>query len=293
MSVEATPPPPPQLSPDGKYVWDGSQWRPIAGVAEPSHAAIFAAWNSLKVDPADPVAEAPEAAAVPVFTPVQVQEPAPEIDYSYTVNDPTITPLWRQNKGSGLTKYLYVGAGLVVFVIAVMLLNSLNLQLPWTGPASSSGQAQSTKPSPTPDTSGSDYVRADRFLGGSLAPALTIVDKTIPALNLHCAGIMSNSCFDALTASDQQVKTALAVVNQGDIPICIGGSVRKLRDDVKGMDSELQIALGAYQSNNIDDFTLGVYRFNTYHRILVADFLATKQVQSVGCPKVILPSWVP
>ena len=292
MSVEATPPPPPQLSPDGKYVWDGSQWRPIAGVAEPSHAAIFAAWNSLKVDPADPVAEAPEAAAVPVFTPVQVQEPAPEIDYSYTVNDPTITPLWRQNKGSGLTKYLYVGAGLVVFVIAVMLLNSLNLQLPWTGVASSSSPSASAQPSPTPDTSGTDYVRADRFLVSTLTPPLSALEKTVQTLDQHCDGTMSNSCFNALNASEDQLKKVLAAVNLGDIPKCIAGQMSKVLIDMQAVDKQLQLALTGYQDSSADELATGVYRFKVFHRLMLSDLAAVRQVQE-GCHKVILPSWVP
>lgn len=295
MSVDSGPlPPPPQLSPDGKYVWDGSQWRPIAGVADATHAGIFPAWDGIKVEPSDPV-DAPPQMSGPVPSPVSAQAPVPEIDYAaYAVQEPSapITPLWQQRTSTGISKYLYVGAGIVVVVIGLILLNSMHLQLPWPSTDSTSS-SQPTKPSPTPDTTRPPYERADRFLNGSLTPAVGNLEKTVPALTTHCDGPMSNICFDALNATEQQVKNVLAVVDRGDIPACIGTPMSKVVNDLKGMDSQLQVALDAFKSGSSDDLATGVYRFKTYHRFLVSDLPATKQIQNADCHKVKLPAWVP
>jgi hypothetical protein len=302
VSVDAGPPiPPPQLSPDGKWVWDGNQWQPIADSSEPVHRGVFAAWNSIQVEPADPVAElaqrapmqvqAPAPMPVKMTPPMQMEAPQPEIDYSYTVNDPNITPLWLQSTSSGMSRYLYFGAGLVVVVIVLMLLNSLNfVSIPFIG-----GTDQAAKPSPTPpqDTSGTDYVRADRFLASELSPPLSALEKTVPALNLHCGSTMTNSCFDAVTSTDEQVKNVVAAIKRGDVPKCIAAPMNKVQNDALEQDRQLAVALSGYQDNKPDELYTGVYRFKTYHALMLSDLNAVRQVQKVDCHKVILPSWVP
>lgn len=285
MSVEASPPPPPQLSPDGKYVWDGSQWQPIAGVAEPVHAAVFPAWNSIKVEPADPVAVAPQVAQVQYQPPMQVQEPAPDFDYSYTVNDPTITPLWRQQRSTGVGKYLYVGAGIVVLVIAVMLLNSLNLQLPWG--ASGSGSATplpQAKATATPATAKvrSEYARADVFLNGVLAPTLDRFNQSLPAMQ-SCTVVMSNSCFNAMTDSEPLLKKVLNVIDQGLVPPCIAAAVANVRSVLATMDAGLLLGLKGYNDNQRSEVIDGLYRFSHYGQGLGLYGRAADQAQRAQC----------
>ena len=78
MSIDASPPAqPPQMSPDGNWVWDGSQWQPVTGV-EPTHEGVFAAYAQ-KVEAADQAVGVAQPAAVAA----PVQATAPAVDYSY------------------------------------------------------------------------------------------------------------------------------------------------------------------------------------------------------------------
>ncbi len=283
MSAEASPPPPPQLSPDGKYVWDGSQWQPIAGVAEPVHAAVFPAWNSIKVEPADPIAVAPQVAQVQYQAPMQVQEPAPDFDYSYTVNDPTITPLWRQQRSIGVGKYLYVGAGIVVLVIAVMLLNSLNLQLPWSGSGSGTPLPQA-KATATPVTAKerSEFARADAFLNGPLATSMDAFNQTLPPLQT-CNGVMSNSCFNAMNDTEPLLKNVLTVIDKGAVPPCIAVQVANVRSVLATMDAGLLLALKGYKDNQRSEVVDGLYRFSHYGTGLGAYGRSADQAAKTQC----------
>ena len=290
MSIDTGPPAqPPQLSPDGNWVWDGGQWQPVTGGgAAPAHAGVFKAYDSIVVE-----ASAPTLEAVPPA--VQYEEqypvPAPAVDYSYGGSQPDLTPLWQQTKGGGYGRYLYFVAAIALFVMVLIVLNSMNfVQLPFisTGSHTSSQAA----PSPTPDTTGPDSARADRTLDGSLKPALAALDQTLPALNQSCNGIASTACFDAVTAADQQAKKLITVIANSDIPSCIRVPMGKMRVDAKGMDDQLQATLQGFPSNNKAAVSSGVNGFRTYRQAATADFnagvLAAKK-----CYTIVLPTWVP
>ncbi len=272
------------MSPDGKWVWDGSQWQPVVGV-EPTHESVFAAWNSIHVDPADPAAPAAE---------VQRQSPAPATDYSYPAPDypasEPIVPLWQQTKGPGISRYMYPAVGLVVLVMLMVVLNSINfIQLPWIG-SGSSNATQPARPSPTPDASGSDFVRADRLLN-NLKPPFKALDQTIPALNLGCV-TLSTSCYDALTASKEQAKKVIAVMENADISPCIAAPMVNLRADAKGMGDQLELALKGFQDNDKSEVSAGINHFLAYRQSAGVDVTAALQAEK-KCLKVEVPSWVP
>src|SRR5579864_3237388 len=135
MSVEAGPPQgAPMLSPDGKWVWDGNRWLPLADPSTASHHAVFAAWNGVRV-------EAPVAAeAAPVPLP-QAPRPAPRPAVTYAAPAPAPDaplPLWRQQTSTGLNKYLYIVAGVIAVIVLAIVVNSFGpFTLPWMQPASS------------------------------------------------------------------------------------------------------------------------------------------------------------
>ncbi len=299
-------PPPPQLSPDGNYVWDGTQWQPIAGAAPEAaaaHLGVFKAWNAIEVEPADPAAPVaePQASAPaqmqspPSYEPVvEALSPEPQIDYSYTVDDPNIVPLWRQHTGTGLNKYLYVGSGLVVVVIGIMVLNWFNAFefLQFLGGGSSSTANQVTTPSPTPDWSGPESARADRFLNGALKPAIAGLDPTIAPLNLHCSIGLSTACFDAINAAKDQVKKVSSVIAGGDIPPCIEAPMTRMKADVKGMTEQLQAALKGFNDNNQNEVGAGLARFRSFLQAALSDYGAAGQLQK-KCYTIVLPTWVP
>jgi hypothetical protein len=275
VSIDASPPAqPPQLSPDGKWVWDGTKWQPVAGV-EPVHMGIFPAWNSITVDPAEPVVEPVQQAPVqqaPVQqTPMQFNpEPEPVVDYGLPAVSEPVVPLWQQRPASGLTTYMYVGVGVVVLVMAMILLNSMNfIQLPWPGSGSSS--SNQTVASPTPNNTGTEFVRAERFLNSSLEPAVISMSKTLPTMSQVCVGTLSNSCFNAIGTTDQQVQTVVLVIDRGSVPLCIAGPVNKIRADFQGMHAGLQAALTGFQNNDRAAVGNGLTRFSSFGPALKTD----------------------
>src|SRR5712691_684397 len=247
------------MSPDGNWVWDGSQWQPVTAV-EPTHEGVFAAYAN-KVEAADQavgVAQ-PAAVAAPVqmTAPVQVAAPAmdypypaPAADYGYPTPAPDV-PLWQQPKSSGKTVYLYVGGAVVLFLMVLIVLNTMNfLSLPFIGSRPSANPPQAAVPSPTPGpTTRSEYTRADVFLNGSFGPALAdfgSVDRPMQT----CGGEFTNSCFNAITATDPPLKHVLAVIDQGSIPPCIAEPMTKFRSDLAYMEGGLQTALKGYKDTN-------------------------------------------
>lgn len=292
MSIDAGPPAqPPQLSPDGNWVWDGSQWQPVTGGGEaPAHAGVFKAYDSIVVEPVAPTIEpAPPAAQYEQQYPL----PVPAQDYSYGGSQPDLTPLWQQTKGGGYGRYLYFVAAIALFVMVLIVLSSMNfVQLPFINVGSKASPSQvAAQPSPTPDTSGPDSVRADRFLNGQLKPALAGLDQTVPALNQACLGIASTACFDAITASEQQVKTLVTAFTNADIPSCIRVLMTEMQTYVKGMYDSLQGALKGFQ-NNKSAVISGVDGFKSYYQAATADFKAANQTEK-KCFTVVLPTWVP
>jgi hypothetical protein len=279
VSIDASPPAqPPQMSPDGNWVWDGSQWQPVTGVA-PTHEGVFAAYAQ-KVEAGDQVV----AAGPPAVVGAPVEFAAPAVDYSYPAAEPT-GALWEQPKGPGKTTYLYAGAAFVVLLIAMIVLNSLNLvQLPGFGSGSHSSASSSSSPtpvvSPGPAPVRSEFGRADLFLNGSLAPTLVAFEQTVPAMATCSARILSNSCFNALTATDPLMKDVLAVIDKGPIPLCIAASMKQYRSDFAVMEAGVQLALKGYKDDQVSELIDGEYRFRTFVQYLAADANVVAQAKA-------------
>jgi hypothetical protein len=286
VSVDSSPPvQPPQLSPDGQWVWDGTQWQPVAA-AEPVHAGVFPSWKGIQVEAPDPTTQFVE----PTAAPVQNQSP-PAVDYSYQQADEPGVPLWQQSKGPGKSLYLYPIAALAVLVMIMIVLNSVGyIQLPFVG-ASSATPSQAPRPSPTPDFSGPESARADRFLN-SIAPAATALDKTVPALRRYCYRTLATNCYDAVTATEAAVKNLLALITHGDIARCIAPQVASALDDVKLMDKDLTVALSGFQDNSGEELYQGVYHFGAYYALMSSSLAAATQAKT-KCYTVVLPTWVP
>jgi hypothetical protein len=294
MSIDTGPPAqPPQLSPDGNWVWDGSQWQPVTGGgAAPAHAGVFKAYDAIVVEPVAPTIDA---APPEVQYEQQYPLPVPTQDYSYGGSQPDLTPLWQQTKGGGYGRYLYFVAAIALFVMVLIVLSSMNfVQLPFIAAGSkSTPNPVAVQPSPTPDTSGPDSVRADRFMTGQLRPAFTVFDGTLPEIDRYCTtGNLSSACFDALTATETQVKNVAAVIAKADIPSCISVGSAKLQADVKGMNDQLVSALSGFPDNNKYTVQSGVRGFRNYLGLATTDYTATETAQK-KCFTVVLPTWVP
>jgi hypothetical protein len=274
---------------------DGTQWQPVAG-PEPARGAVFAAWNSIKVEPADPVVEAPAPQA-----PVPIQQappavvyasPAPAVDYGYRAPDvdyglpvpeaePEV-PLWQQTPDTGVSKYLYFGAALVLMVMVLIVLNSLNyVQLPFIG--QSSAPTPEAKASPPAPLTRSEYARADAFLNGSLTPALNDFSKTTTAWQTCGGGTLSNACFAAVKGSEQQLKNILSVIDHGSIPPCIAAPMNKFRADIAGMDAGLVVAIKGFNDGQRPEVVTGLTQFTAPARAVQPDGVALDKAQKASC----------
>lgn len=257
-----------QLSPDRKWLWDGKQWLPVAAPA---------------AGPLAPVAP-PIQAAVPVAEPVAVPvAPAPAYVVPYPAKPPepqaAEVPLWEQRPSTGLNKYLYGVAGVVVLLIAALYLNSLGtITLPWMATAES---RPTPKPTP-PLTERSDYARADRFLSALLAPALADMNQSIGTLQTTCGGAMTVSCQSALVGADSQIKSVLSMVDRERVPTCIAAPVSKIRSDLASMDAAVKIGLQGYKDNQNGALTQALSGFSAAGKALTADVNAAN-AQKASC----------
>jgi hypothetical protein len=260
---------PPQVSPDGKWIWDGQKWLPIPEATwEPAAAALV---------PQVAVIAGPVQRRVEV-SPLEIPPPEPAaFSYPVAVVEAPITPLWEEPVRSNHTIYFYVGAAAVVLVMLMVLLSSNVIQLPWPG-----GGSSSASQSPRPTTS--EFVRADA-LNATLAPALVKVGPTLPALQTACTGTLSNGCLTALNIARQQMTDLLAIIDRGDIPPCVATGTTALRFDLQSMAGGLDLSLKGYGDNSGAEVYQGIYRFAYFGRSLKADATALNALKA-KCSKV-------
>jgi hypothetical protein len=272
---EGSPPQrPPQISPDGKWVWDGTEWQPVAG-RDSGHTAVFPAFNTATLEPTMTMTAPAQQAPVPFSAPV-----AP-VNYAVNYSTPQASaPLWQVKPGRW-NNYLYVAAAVVVLVMAMIFLNSLgSFSLPWFG-----GSSRSSTPAPAPSVLNkrSDYAVASRFLTAFLAPAMSSFNKTVSTQVLSCNGVMTVGCQAALIETDNQVKNAVAVVNDAPAPVCIVPNVSKVKIDLAGLDAFLQNALQAYTDGSKSGLAAGLAGFAYEDRMLQGDILAAFKAQASFC----------
>jgi hypothetical protein len=286
VSIDASPPAqPPQMSPDGNWVWDGTQWQPVTAV-EPTHEGVFAAYAPKVAAAEQAVAAAPPVA---VAAPVQVAAPAMEYQYpapaaEYYPPVESVIPLWQQPKSSGKTVYLYAGGAVVLFLMVLIVLNTINfLSLPFIG-GRSPNPPVATKPSPSASqVTRSEFARADVFLNGPYAAAMVSFNQTLPAWSGCTGDSLSNTCFNTISATDQQLTNLLSVIDHGAIPPCVAGATTKLRYDLSVMETGLKLALQGYKDNSLTDLTTGMYHFRRFGAFLQGDTAAVDQAEKTQC----------
>jgi hypothetical protein len=248
---------PPQVSPDGKWIWDGQKWLPIP--------------------PAGPVAP-------PESVPYSAPQPEPvAIVYPAEVSP----PLWQEPAGSTqLSPYRIGAAGAVVLVLIVLLLNATNIiSIPWPWiPAAPTVTMIHASPRPIV----SDYVLADRFLNGELGPAITTLANTLPAVQASCAPAnnLSSACRTAVNATNTQMLNVLSVIDHAGVPNCIAVGTKALRNDLQGMSGGIGVALHGFQDNSSDEVNTGIYHFAFVAQSLQTDANAIN-AEVPTCSKVL------
>jgi hypothetical protein len=252
---------PPQISPDGKWIWDGQKWLPIPP-AEPGAPAAAIPYS----------APEPEPAAAFVYSPAEVSP-----------------PLWQQPAGpTQLSPYRIAAAGAVVLVLVLVLLNATNIiSIPWPW-ADSGPTVTMIHASPKPIVS--DYVLADRFLNLELGPAIVTLANTLPPVKASCAPAtnLSSACHTSINATNTQMLNVLSVIDHAGIPNCIAVGTKALRNDLQGMAGGIGVALHGFQDSSSDEVNTGIYHFAFVAQSLQTD-ANTINAEVPTCSKV-LPS---
>ena len=229
------------LSPDGKWVWDGTQWQPIA-----HHESLFPSWQSITVEPS-----APAAAAVQAPPRTVMAAPTPALIQPVSPSYPSAT--WRpEPKPTGVNWSLYFIAGVVGIVIILVVLNAvfpLWLLLPGPKPAAAPAPAAAQASPIPPVAHRSDFARADHFVSGVLPPQMALVYQYLGPVGQSCNKQLTVSCQNAATAAHPEVKTALSAIDQNPVPQCIATQVAKLRADLATIDAALSATDKAFTDN--------------------------------------------
>jgi hypothetical protein len=271
------------LSPDGKWVWDGSQWLPLADPSTATHHAVFAAWNGVRV-------EAPVAVeAAPVQLP-QAPRPAARPVASYAAPAPAPeepVPLWRQQTSTGLNKYLYIVAGVIAVVVLAIVVNSFGpFTLPWMQ-STSSGPTVAAGPPPLTTRSG--YAQAERFITGFLAPAMDDMNQRIATTHETCVGALTISCQEAVTETDNQAQTLLTVGDHATVPSCIATPVTMFRADISKVHNDLQAAMKGFAGNNTFQTNDALARYASDVRAVPADYAAISAAKATCDTSIVGP----
>lgn len=257
MSSPAGPPAqPPRLSPDGKWFWDGTQWRPIA-----VHEAIFPTWQS--VGAALPAEQAAQAQRIPGPPPVvRPAAPAKQRSPVYRMPAPQPAPapqmeapLWQEPRQSmGLTKYMYGAAALIALVLAGVVLSSMGtITFPWQH---SPPEQAAAKAGPSL-TARSDSAQANLLINGVLAPPLADLDDTVALVKESCVAGMTASCQDALVGVDNKTTALLQVIDQESVPACIAPQVARVRADLAKLDADAQLGIKGFKDNRPSEMVSG------------------------------------
>jgi hypothetical protein len=273
-------PPPPMLSPDRKWVWDGSQWQPVADPDDPARKAVFAAFGAAAQNlpaPVDTARPVPTQVAPPVYSVVKPSGRRPRSAQS--------SPLLWDRQSTGLNQYLYIAAAAVVVLIGVVVaLQFFQISLPWIKTSSSPQTSNSSGP---PLTARSEHGTADRYLNGILLPALAALNDTLRPVDTGCTGTMTVACSYALPPADKQLKQVVSLIDGATLPDCIATGVMAIRRDVAGMDANLANMESASEANNAVDVKAYELRYRNGLAALQLDTQAA-QAQQANCDATVV-----
>lgn len=259
MSTQTGPPTgAPQLSPDHKWIWDGTQWRPIA-----VHEAAFPEWKALGAD---------LPAGMPQAMPPPVQRSAAPAAYAPFRPAPARpTPLWLRYRPLGINTYAYVAGGALALLAAAIYFASLNpVALPWYR-----APAGYTAPSPTPKLSErSDLDRADRFVNQVLAPPLSDLSQSMLLVKQVCYGALTSSCQDAMIGEENQIPAVSKVVQREAVPLCIAAPVTKMKTDLAAAGGAIAAGQKAYSDNRSSELSTALGALHGANAAIQADAAA-------------------
>jgi len=291
------------LSPDGKWVWDGHQWVPVA-----VHESVFPAYGAataasveqvatplaetMVAPPVNPFAGPPSAspfAGPPpgpsypsVATPAVV---SPPIVAPMSYNAPGATPPWQAwaNAGGGRSRTLYLaGAFIAVAIGVVVTIYFLSAQLPFLRASTDAPPSPTPTASPVPQLEArSDSAVAQRYITANLNAHLVLLQSAMTAENQACNGTSSLSCEQGLKAMDQTLPNALTAFDTAP-PACIARQIAKVHADLVNLQNAVKATLKGYADGNRNEVNAGVRQYNAAGRPFPTDMAAVTKA-AAGC----------
>jgi len=256
------------MSPDGKWIWDGAQWRPVA-----VHEAAFPNWKSVG---AGFVPETDtQARPVAVAPPPSRRDAIPPPSYRLAGPVPNMAaPLWRQaSAGLGLKRYASMAIAAAVLIVVIVLVSvAATLALSAHQNPTAPVVATTSKGGPT---ARSDSARAAYLIQSLETPMADLRDNTL-LLRQTCAAGMTSSCWDAMTTVDNNLTAILPLFDKATIPLCISAQEGTLRTDMTNLRAEEQLALKGLNENKKSEFLTGYAQVVRYGPGVQAEFAAVK-----------------
>ncbi len=256
------------MSPDGKWIWDGAQWRPIA-----VHEAAFPNWKSVGagfVPETDTRAQ-----AVGVAPPPSRREAIPPPSYRMASPAPNMAaPLWRQASARlGLKRYtpmVIAAVALVVVIVLVSVLATLALSAR-QGPSAPAVPATS-KGGPTARSESAQAAYVVKSLDSPMAD----LKDNLALVRQSCGVGMTSACEDSLIHVANTVAPVLTVLDKATIPQCIAIPEATVRAYLGKVADGEQAALKGFNDNKRTEWLNGYSQVLNYGAGATTSFVAVK-----------------
>ena len=244
------------MSPDGKWIWDGAQWRPIA-----VHEAAFPNWQSVG---AGFVPEADTRAQTMVLAPPPSRrEGIPPPSYRMAGPAPNMAaPLWRRaSAGLDLKRYAPMGMAAVVLVVVIVLVSVVaTLALSARqGPSAPSVQT-TAKGGPTTRSESAEAA----YVVKSLESPMADLKDNLALVKQGCGVGMTSACEDSLIQVANTVAPMLPVLDKATIPQCIATLETTVRADLGKLGDGEQLALKGFNDSKRTEWLNGYAQVLAY-----------------------------
>jgi hypothetical protein len=244
------------MSPDGKWIWDGAQWRPIA-----VHEAAFPNWKSVGagfVPEADTRAQ-----TVAVAPPTSRREASPPPSYRLAGPAPNMAaPLWRR-ASAGLDRKRYAPMAIAaVALVVVIVLASVVATLALSARQSPSAPyvATTSKGGPTARSESAEAAYVVKSMEGPMAD----LKDNLALVKQACGAGMTSSCEDSLVQVTNTVTPMLPVLDKATIPQCIATPETIVRADLGKVGEGEQLALKGFTDNKRTEWVSGYSQVLAY-----------------------------
>lgn len=243
------------MSPDGKWIWDGAQWRPI-----PVHEAAFPNWKGVG---AGFVPEADTRAPL-VTTPAAKRQAAPPASYRLAGPAPGVAaPNWGHgSRGAGIRRYApiaVVAVGVLVLIVMVSVIGTLVL---------SNRGDQAPVTTVTRPTSGGPAARSASgqaaFVVKSLDGPMADLKDGLTTILQGCGVGMTLACEDGVVSIANKVTPILAFLDKATIPLCIATPETIIHNDFTKILEGQQLALKGFRENKSTEWLNGYAEVNAY-----------------------------